>query len=138
MEYGQFWILVYHSYRCLVETLIEDGLMRNSRLYMIFLITVVGGAMGYVYGTSEVRTIEVIGKHIEEGRGRYGSSTEIYVIETNEGEMRLLKFPIIGYAFGVNTVYSQIKSGTSVQVRIGNWPPDLISSNSKPHVMDVY
>ena len=112
--------------------------MRDSPWYIVGLIALIGGVMGYVYFSSEVRTVQVTGKRIEEGRSRYGMSSEAYLIETDQGRMPILKFPIIGYAFGAEDVYDSIKAGSSIQVRVGKWPPSVISNNAKPHVMAVY
>ena len=112
--------------------------MRNSPWYIFLLIALIGGVMGYVYFTSEVRTVQVTGKRIEAGRSRYGMSSEVYLIETDQGRMPILKFPVIGYVFGVDDVYGGIRSGSSIRVRVGKWPPSLISGNARPHIMMVY
>ncbi|HSG94269.1 MAG TPA: hypothetical protein VLA28_02030 [Afifellaceae bacterium] len=112
--------------------------MRDSPWYIAFLIVLVGGVMGYIYFSSEVRVVQVTGKRVEEGRSRYGMSSEVYVIETNRGGMPILKFPIIGYAFGAREVYDGIRTGSSIRVRVGKWPPAPISKNARSHVMAVY
>ena len=112
--------------------------MRNSPWYIVFLIAFISGVMGYVYFTSEVRTVQVTGKHIEEGRGRYGSTSKVYVLETDQGRMPILKFPIIGYVFGVEELYEGIRSGSTIQVRVGDWPPSVVGREPDPHVMAIY
>ncbi len=112
--------------------------MRDSPWYIVVLIALIGGVMGYVYFSSEVRTVQVTGKRIEQGRSRYGMSSEVYLIETNQGRMPILKFPVIGYAFGAKDAYDSIRAGSSIQVRVGKWPPAVINSNARLHVMAVY
>ena len=112
--------------------------MRNSPWYIVLLIALIGGVMGYVYFTSEVRTVQVTGKRVEAGRSRYGTSSEVYVVETDQGRMPILKFPIIGYVFGAENVYGSIRPGTSIWVRVGKWPPSVISGSARPHIMAVY
>ena len=111
--------------------------MRNSPLYILALVAFIGGSMGYVFATSEVRTVTVVGKHIEEGRSRRGR-VDVHIVETDAGNLRILKFPVIGYAYGADDVYAGIRSGSSLKVRIGQWPPAVISSHAKPHIMAVY
>ena len=112
--------------------------MRNSPWYIVFLIVVISSLTGYVYGTSEVQTVTVTGKHIEEGRGRRGDMKEFFVIETSKGDLQILKFPIIGYSFGVDEVYNRVQPGSRINVRVGAWPPDIISKYAKPHILAIY
>lgn len=112
--------------------------MRDSPWYILLLLVLLGGVMGYSYFTSELHTVRVTSKHVEEGRSRYGMSSEVFVLETDRGPLRILKFPVIGYAFGAREVYDGISPGTSIEVRIGYWPPNFISSSVRPQVMAVY
>ncbi len=112
--------------------------MRNSPWYIIFLIAIISSYTGYVYLASEVRTVTVTGKHIEEGRGRRGDMKEFFVIETRKGDLRILKFPIIGYSFGVDEVYGGVQRGSTIDVRVGTWPPAIISKHAKPHILAIY
>ena len=107
--------------------------------YIGVLLAFIGGTMGYVYAQSEVRTVVVTGKHTEEAHGRRGRTTTRYVIETSEGQLPILKFPVIGYSSGADDVYSAIAPGQSLTVRVGPWPPPLIdTNNSRQHIMAVY
>jgi hypothetical protein len=106
--------------------------------YIGFLIAVIGAAMGYVYAGSEIRTIHVTGKHVEEGVGRRGRPTERLIVETENGELPILKFPVIGYSFGANDAYRKLPSFGEVRVRIGYWPPAIVSKHAKPHILQVY
>lgn len=112
--------------------------MFRSPKYIAALVAFIGGSMGYVYAASEVQTVYVIGKHAAEGSDRRGRTTARLVIETDRGEMALLKFPVIGYSFGAEDVFERISAGQSLRVRVGQWPPDIISSHAKPHIMAVY
>ena len=112
--------------------------MRNSPWYFALLIAFIGGVMGYVYFTSEIHTVQITGKRIEEGRSRYGSTSDVYVLMTDQGRMPILKFPIIGYVFGVEDVYNGIRSGSTIQVRVGNWPPSVMGRGPNPHIMAIY
>ncbi len=112
--------------------------MRNSPWYIAFLVAFIGGVMGYVYSTSEIHTVQITGKRIEEGRSRYGSTSDVYVLMTDRGRMPILKFPVIGYAFGVAGVYDGIRPGSTIQVRVGSWPPSVMGRDPNPHIMAVY
>ena len=82
--------------------------------------------MDYVYVGSELWTVYITGKHIEDGRGRLGQTTKRLAIETDKGSMPFLKYPIIGYSFGADEVYAGFSPDVSLQVRIGQWPPRII------------
>ena len=104
---------------------------RGHPLVIVFLIAATSGVMGYEYFTSEVRTVQVTGKHIEVGQIRRGF-TNVYVLETDQGRMPILTPPIIGYFLGVEDVYEGIRLGSTIQVRVG-YP--LFGS---PSVLAVY
>lgn len=109
----------------------------NSK-YIAVLLAFIGGSMAYVFASSEVQTVHVISKHTADGNDRKGRTITRLVIETDKGEMAILKFPVIGYAFGAEEVFEGISPGQSLRVRVGQWPPDIISSHAKPHIMAVY
>ena len=111
--------------------------MRNSPWYLLFLASAIACVMGWVFATSEIRTIEVSGKRMEENRSRRGLTGSRYVIETNEGDLRLLNFPIIGYMFGAEEVFAAVQSGARYEARIGTWPPPLMNAPSQPHILDL-
>ncbi len=112
--------------------------MRNSPWYIVALVAFIGGAMGYTQLTSEIQTLEVVGKYVEEGRSRYGMSSEVYVIETNMGHMPILKFPIIGHTFDSKEEYERIVAGSEIRVRVGFWPPNIFNNKARPQIMAVY
>ncbi len=112
--------------------------MRDSPWYIVFLLVVVGGAMGSIYFGADVETVQVVGKRTEEGRSRYGMSSTSYVLQTDRGRLPLLKLPIVGYAFGAEDVYERVRVGSSIQVRIGYWPPRMFSDYPKRYVIAVY
>ncbi len=112
--------------------------MRNSPWYIVFLLVVIGGVAGYTYFDSEVRTLEVRGKHMEEGSSRRGIASSRYVIETDQGEFRLLTFPLLGFTFGAEEVYDGIQSGSTITARIGRFPPAIVNSSARPQIMAIY
>ena len=112
--------------------------MRNSPWYILALIVFIGGSMGYVFAESEVRKVYVTGKHLEDGRGRRGTTTTRYVIETEQGAFPILTFPIIGYSLGAEDVYAGISSGDQIEVRVGQWPPGILGNSGRTHIMAVF
>ncbi len=52
--------------------------------------------------------------------------------------MPILKFPIIGYSFDAEEVYAGMSPGVSLKIRIGQWPPGIISSYARPHILSIY
>lgn len=112
--------------------------MRSSPWYIVFLLAFIGVSTGYVFVNSEVRTVHVTGKHLEDGRGRYGTTTTRYVIETDQGAFPILTFPIIGYVFSAGDAYADVMPGQRIAVRLGQWPPELLGSNGRPHIMSIF
>jgi hypothetical protein len=110
--------------------------MRNSPWYIAALVAFLTGAVGYIYGTSEVHSVQVHGKSIEEGQGRR-STVQLYVIETDQGRFPILKFPLIGYTSGVDQVHAGVVKGSTIRVRIGNWPPAFLGGHSRPFIMAI-
>ena len=118
------------------QSMQNAGVSGNAR-YIALLLVFIGSALGYVYAGSEVQTVHVTGKRTEEARGRRGTTTR-WIVETDQGELQLLQFPVIGYAFGVEDVYAEISPGSSIRVRVGQWPPGILGSHARPHIMTVY
>lgn len=112
--------------------------MRNSPFYILALVLFIGGTMGYVFADSEVRTINVTGKRLEDGRGRFGTTSTRYVIESDQGAFPLLQVPIIGYALAAEDTYAAISPGDQIEVRVGKWPPEILGNHSRSHIMTVY
>jgi hypothetical protein len=104
----------------------------------VLLLAVVGGVFGYVYITSDVRTFEITGKFTQDGRTRYGMTSEQYVIKTDKGNFELLKFPLLGFTFDAEETYHRIHAGTQIKARVADWPPKFIFSSAKPHILAVY
>ena len=112
--------------------------MRNSPWYIVFLLAFIGVSTGYVFVNSEVRTVQVTGKRLEDSRGRHGTTATRYVIETDQGAFPILTFPIIGYMVGAEDAYAGIMPGQKIEVRLGQWPPELLGSNGRPHIMSIF
>ncbi len=106
--------------------------------YIALLTAFIGAAVGYVYAGSEVKTIQVTGKHVEDGQGRRGLPTERLIVKTDDGELPILKFPIIGYTLGANEAYKRLPSRGEVTVRVGMWPPAIVARFPKPHILHIY
>lgn len=100
--------------------------MRNSPWYILFLLAIIGGAAGYVYVTSDVMTVQVTGKRVEVGQGRK-RDFNLYVLDTDKGSFPILQFPVIGYFSGVDEIHAGIAPGSTHEVRIGQWPPPIVS-----------
>ena len=107
---------------------------KNIGLLSVFILTV----MGVTFATSEVRTVVVSGKFIEDVEMRRGRSAARYVLKTSEGDLPLLKFPLIGHAFDVEDVYDAVHAGDSIDVRIGHWPPQFLGGGGRRQIMTVY
>ena len=94
--------------------------------------------MGYVYASSELRTLQVTGKHVIDAVGRRGLATERLIIETTEGDMPILKFPIIGYTYTANDAYRSVPSNGQIRARVSLWPPAIVSKYAKPYILSIY
>lgn len=105
--------------------------MRNSPWYVAGLVVFILAATGYVYATSEVQRVVVTGKHVETARGRRGD-VELYVLDTNRGALPILQFPLIGYWSGVDAVYEGVRAGTTIEARVGHWPPAFAARSGVP------
>lgn len=112
--------------------------MRIRPWYVLTLLAFVGAAMGSIYFTSTVETVQVLDKRIEEGRSRFGASLDTYIIQTQYQRLRIMKLPIIGYPFNAQDVFNFIPAGSQIKIRIGHWPPKFISQNPKPYILNVY
>lgn len=104
-----------------------------SGILAVFIL----GVMGVAYSESEVRTVLVADKFVEDVQGRRGTSTR-YVLRTHEGDLPILSFPLIGYTYGTDEVYSAVVPGSSIQVRVAQWPPRLLGNGGRPHILAVY
>jgi len=111
-------------------------IMRNSPWYIAALAAFVAAAVAYVYATSEVYSVQVRGKSIEQAQGRR-STVQLYVLETDRGRFPILQFPIVGYMSGVDQVHAGVVKGATITVRIGNWPPAFLGGHSRPYVMAI-
>ncbi|MGH1419085.1 MAG: hypothetical protein ACRBCJ_09550 [Hyphomicrobiaceae bacterium] len=112
--------------------------MPGTLRYIALLLAFIGSTMGYVYSGSELQTVTVTGKHVVEGRGYKGRSSKRLVVETDNGDFAILKFPLIGYSVGADTVFDQLAPGQSIKIRVGHWPPDIISKHATPHIMSIF
>ena len=112
--------------------------MLGNAKYIAVLLAFIATAMGYVYAGSELQDVHVTGKHIEQGRTSKNRPATSFVIQTDKGDLPILKFPIIGYSFGAEEVYESISTGQSLRVRVGQWPPEIISAHARPYIMAVY
>ena len=86
--------------------------------YIGVLTVFVAGVAGYAYAEPEVLTVVVTDKYINDVQMRRGRP----VVATDEGDFPILKFPLIGYIAGAKDVYAAIVPGTSMQVRVAQWP----------------
>ena len=112
--------------------------MSGNSKYIAILILFIGSVMGHVYIESEIQTIHVNGKHVENGHGRRGQTVKRFVLETDQGNMPILKFPIIGYFYGLDDLYEEIAPGQSIKVRVGKWPPQIVRDDSRHHILTIY
>jgi hypothetical protein len=95
--------------------------------------------VAYTYADSERRAVVVEGKYVEIVRGRWGRTSERLVLRTSAGDLPILTFPLIGYLWGAEDLYAAIETGERIEVRLGPWPPRLISGGTGPlRIMEVY
>ena len=106
--------------------------------YIGLLAAGIAGVAGYAYLDSEVRTVVVTGKFVENVQMRRGRTADRFVLRTDGGDLPILNFPLIGYTMGAEEVYGAITPGNAVQVRIGQWPPRLLGENGKLYIFTVY
>ena len=111
----------------------------SHALYVGILAAFVVGTAVYTYAASERRTVFIEGKYVEDVRGRWGRTSERLVLLTPAGDLPILKFPLIGYLWGAEDVYAAIETGATIDVRLGPWPPRLITGDAGPmRIMEVY
>lgn len=111
----------------------------SNALYVGVLAIFIVGTAAYTYADSERRTVVVEGKYVENVRGRWGRTSERLVLRTSVGDLPILQFPLIGYLWGAEDVYAAIETGETIDVRLGPWPPRLMSGDAGPmRIMEVY
>ena len=106
--------------------------------YIGILAAFVVGAAGLAYAESDVRTVYVTGKYVEDVSGRRGRTSKRYILRTDEGDLPILKFPVLGYASGADAVYAGISTGSSIEVRISHWPPRFLGQHGRNHILAIY
>lgn len=111
----------------------------SNALYIGILASFIVGTAAYTYVDSERRTVVVEGKYVENVRGRWGRTLERLVLRTSAGDLPILKFPLIGYLWGAEDIYTAIETGERIEVRLGSWPPRLINGGTGTlKIMKVY
>ena len=111
----------------------------SNALYIGILASFIVGTAAYTYADSERRTVVVEGKYVENVRGRWGRTSDRLVLRTSAGDLPILKFPVIGYLWGADDIYAAVETGEQIEVRLGPWPPRLISGGTGPlKIMEVY
>ncbi len=111
----------------------------SNALYVGILATFIVGTAAYTYAESERRTVVVEGKYVENVRGRWGRTSERLVLRTSAGDLPILEFPLIGYLWGAEDIYAAIETGETIDVRLGPWPPRLMTGGTGPmRIMEVY
>jgi hypothetical protein len=89
--------------------------------YLLFLIVLIGGMLGYLYATSETVELLVQDKRIEEGRSRRGRPVEVHVLLTDQGRLPISGWPVVGYMDAAE-VYAGIRPGRRYTMRIATMP----------------
>jgi hypothetical protein len=89
--------------------------------YLLFLIVLVGGMLGWLYATSETVEVLVQEKRLEEGTSRRGLPVDIHVLLTDRGRLPISGLPLIGY-LDVAEVYAGIRPGRRYRMRIASLP----------------
>jgi len=111
----------------------------SNALYIGILASLIVGTAAWTYAASERRTVVVEGKYVENVRGRWGRTSERLVLQTSVGDLPILTFPLIGYLWGAEDIYAAIETGERIEVRLGPWPPRLMSGSKGPlKIMEVY
>lgn len=97
--------------------------MRELLLYSTFLIAVFGAMFGYLYATSEVIEVQVMGKRIQQTTWRPGLGTDEFIIETKKnGDLALSSLPLMGYFWGAAEAYERLRVGGGYRLRIVEYP----------------
>jgi len=111
----------------------------SNAIYIGILASCIVGTAAYTYADSERRTVVVKGKYVENVRGRWGRTSERLVLRTSAGDLPILEFPLIGYLWGAEDIYATIETGETIDVRLGPWPPRLMTGAPGPmRIMEVY
>ena len=99
------------------------GNVREFLLYSTFLMVVFGAMFGYLYATSEVIEVQVMGKRIQQTIWRPGLGTNEYIIETKKnGDLALSSLPLMGYFWGAAEAYERLRVGGGYRLRIVEYP----------------
>lgn len=106
--------------------------------YIGILAAFIIGIAGLAYAESDIRTVYVTGKYVEDVSGRRGRTSKRYVLRTDEGDLPILKFPVIGYTSGADTAYANVSAGSSIKVRVSHWPPRFLGQHGRNHILAVY
>lgn len=111
----------------------------NNAVYLGILVIFIAGTAAFAYAGSDRRTVVVEGKYVKTLSGRLGRISERLVLRTSAGELPILQFPLIGYLSGAEDLYASISSGDEIDVRVGPWPPRMITGDAGPlNIMEVY
>jgi hypothetical protein len=93
----------------------------TSPYYLLFLIVLIGGMLGWLYATSETVEVVVQEKRLEEGKSRRGLPVDVHVLLTDRGRLPISELPLIGYLDAAE-VYAGIRPGRRYRMRIVSWP----------------
>ncbi len=89
--------------------------------YLLFLVVLIGGMVGWLYATSETIEVVVHEKRIEDGKSRRGLPADLHVLLTDQGRLPISSLPLIGYLDAAE-VYAGIRPGRRYTVRIATLP----------------
>ena len=89
--------------------------------YLLFLVVLIGGMLGWLYATSETVEVVVQEKRIEEGESRRGLPVDLHVLLTDQGRLPISSLPVIGYLDAAG-VYAGIRPGRRYRLRIATLP----------------
>jgi hypothetical protein len=89
--------------------------------WLLFLVVLIGGMLGWLYATSEMVEVVVEEKHIEEGESRRGFPVDLHVLLTDQGRLPISGLPVIGYMNPAD-VYAGIRPGRRYRVRVATFP----------------
>jgi hypothetical protein len=93
----------------------------TSPYYLLFLVVLIGGMLGWLYATSETVEVVVQEKRIEAGESRRGLPVDLHVLLTDQGRLPISDWPVIGYMDAAE-VYAGIRPGRRYRVRIATLP----------------
>ena len=93
--------------------------------YLLLLVVLIGGMVGYLYATSQTVEVVVREKRVEQGESRRGLPVDVRVLLTDRGLLPISGLPLIGY-LDAAVVYAGIRPDRRYRMRFASrlWSGD--------------